>query len=153
MFCSECGESLQGKFCSACGAKAAPGGQELVAVDRGVVLQFDWSDLVQYETLIRVPEVRDRIARSAARSKKSFTGEQFLDLCDKAMGGGFGIPMSTIAHFAQGLHAKLGIKNGKVAERGFGAASGDSAGGAAVLAGEPRARGAPGASVDGRMHH
>jgi hypothetical protein len=113
VFCSECGEQVQGKFCWACGAKLAPAADAALATDRDVVLELDWSNLVDYEALIRVSDVRDRIARSAARSKKSMTGEQFLDLCDKAMGGGFGIPMSTIAHFAQGLHAKLGIKTAK----------------------------------------
>jgi hypothetical protein len=113
VYCSECGQQARGKFCSGCGAKLTPAADSLAEFDRDVVLELDWSDLVEYEALICVAEVRDRIARSAARSKKSMTGEQFLDLCDKAMGGGFGIPMSTIAHFAQGLHAKLGVKTGK----------------------------------------
>ena len=90
----------------------ALGGHATLEADRDVVLELDWSELIEYEALLRVPEVRMRIARSAARAKRSLTGEQFLDLCDKATGG-IGIPLSTIAHFAQGLHAKLGIKTGK----------------------------------------
>lgn len=111
MFCSECGVKACGKFCSACGAKLG------VAEKIDTVLTVDWSDLVDYETLLQIPEVRERIACSAAQSKRRLSGEQFLDLCDKVTGTALIVPMSTIAHFAQSLHAKLGVKTGKSASR------------------------------------
>jgi hypothetical protein len=81
------------------------------------VLSIDWSTTIEYETLLSVPEVRQRIAQSAAQSKRRMTGEEFLDLCDKLTGKMAVIPMATIAHWAQSLHTKLGIKTGKSQSR------------------------------------
>jgi hypothetical protein len=107
MFCSECGAKADGKYCSACGTKlAAPEPIE-------TVLMIDRSNTVEYETLLSIPEVRQRIAQSAAKSKRRMTGEEFLDLCDKLTGKMAVIPVATIAHFAQSLHTKLGVKTGK----------------------------------------
>jgi hypothetical protein len=107
MFCSECGAKAGGNFCSACGAKLA--GPELIET----VQPIDWSNTIEYETLLKIPEVRQRIGQAAAQSKRRMTGEQFLDLCDKLTGKAAIIPMASIAHFAQSLHTKLGIKTSK----------------------------------------
>jgi hypothetical protein len=113
MFCSECGVEASGKFCSACGHPLASG----AAVDETVVLTIDWSETIDYQTLIEIPEVRDRIARHAAQSKKKMTGEQFLEMYGNAMGKLAGLPislpMTSIAHFTQSTYAKWGIKTGK----------------------------------------
>ncbi len=110
MFCSECGVQTAGKFCSSCG-------QRLLAAVETNVLATDWSDLIDYEALLAIPTVRDRIARSAAQSRKSLSGEDFLDMCGNAFGKLAGlpiaIPMSSVAHFAQATYAKLGVKTGK----------------------------------------
>ncbi|QEG37795.1 hypothetical protein Pr1d_51420 [Bythopirellula goksoeyrii] len=114
MFCSECGAKAAGKFCSSCGAK-------LTAMDSAAIetidLPIDWSDVSDYETLLRIPEVRDRIAESAAQSKKSLTGEDFLDMYGNALGKLAGLPiklpMASLAQFAQSTYAKLGVKTGK----------------------------------------
>jgi hypothetical protein len=111
MYCSECGASASGKFCSACGAKLAP--PEPVES----VHSIDWSNTIEYETLLAIPEVRRRMRESAAHLKRRMTGEEFLDLCDKLTGKAAVIPMATIAHWAQSLHTKLGIKTGKSASR------------------------------------
>lgn len=114
MFCSECGHKAAGKFCSSCGHRLDA---KLVADDSTIPLPVDWSGITDYETLLRIPKVRDRIARSAAQSKKSMTGEDFLDMYGKALGKLSGLPislpMSSIAHFCQSTYAKLGIKTGK----------------------------------------
>jgi hypothetical protein len=114
MFCSECGAKAAGKFCSACGARLVAGAEPPPA---SIELPVDWSHLVDYQTLLQIPEVRERIARAAAQSRKSMTGEQWLDLYGKALGKLSGLPislpMSGIARFAQSTYAKLGVKTGK----------------------------------------
>ena len=127
MYCSECGVKGTGKFCTACGnrlaasngADGAPSGREatgeVASFDPTVFLTIDWSELLEYEQLISIPAVRDRIARASAQSKKRMTGEEILDLYGKAMGKLTGVPltMSTIAGFAQSAYAKMGVKTGK----------------------------------------
>jgi hypothetical protein len=128
MYCAECGTKGTGKFCTGCGQRlaTAAAGQSgendgsppaPVDYDATVVLTIDWSDVVDYETLIAIPAVRDRIARASAQSKKRMTGEEILDLYGKALGKLAGVPlplsMSTIAGVAQSTYAKLGVKTGK----------------------------------------
>lgn len=107
MFCSECGAAAQGKFCSACGAQLPTGDD----------VPRDWSEVVDYQVLLRIPAVRDRLARNAAQAKKKLTGEEFLDTYGNALGKLSGLPislpMARLAHFAQNTYAKLGVKTGK----------------------------------------
>lgn len=114
MFCSECGARARGKFCSSCGCKL----ETLDAPSTDVVpLPTDWSQIIDYETLLRIPAVRDAISRSAAQAKKSMTGEEILDAYFKAFGKLAGlpvpIPVSGLAKFTQSAYAKLGIQTGK----------------------------------------
>lgn len=111
MFCSECGAKAAGKFCSSCGHRLGT----VAPAEKATAI--DWSDVVDYEQLLAIPAVRERIARSAASSKKSLTGEEYLDMCGKVLGSAAGIPvslpMSSIARFAQSTYSKLGVKTGK----------------------------------------
>jgi hypothetical protein len=110
MFCTECGAKGVGKFCGECGRPLAAATVE----EAVLVWPADWADSVDYETLLTVPEVRDRIARSAVQSPKRMSGEKFLELCDKALGSLVGgVPLATVSQFAQPLYAKLGVKTGK----------------------------------------
>ena len=91
MYCSECGVKGTGKFCTACGnrlvaSQANGSGEAGCDLRATVALPVDWSNVVDYEQLISIPAVRDRIARAAAQSKKRMTGEEILDLYGKAMG-------------------------------------------------------------------
>ena len=121
MFCSECGKKAHGKFCSHCGARldddgAAPACQhDPNGGDSTHPLQGDWSQVVDYRELIRYQEVRERIAAAAAEATEGFTGEQFLDLCEKALTPLTVVPLpyKAIAKFAQPFNAKLGMKTGK----------------------------------------
>ncbi|TWU30174.1 hypothetical protein [Bythopirellula polymerisocia] len=114
MFCSECGARAMGKFCSACGVKLS---KTESTVEETVELPIDWSDVIDYETLLEIPEIRSRIARNASQSKKSLSGEDFLDMYGNALGKLAGLPiklpMASLAHFAQSTYAKLGVKTGK----------------------------------------
>jgi hypothetical protein len=109
MFCSECGAKSDGKYCWSCGKPLRQQASNNVST-----LPVDWTKITNYETLIRVPEVRDRIARHAARAKKRMSGEQFLEICDKLVSPlSGGVPLTAIAALAQPLTERLGIKTGK----------------------------------------
>jgi hypothetical protein len=114
MFCSECGKPAQGKFCWSCGAPLAPSAPENELQKATDLIDVDWAQFTSYEALLRVPEVRDRIAGHAAMCKTKFSGEQFLECCDKVLtpltGG---VPLRLIASIAQPLSEKLGLKTGK----------------------------------------
>jgi hypothetical protein len=57
----------------------------------------DWPDEIRYTVLLHFPEVRDRIAASAAQAKSRVTGEEFLGLCDSAFAPVAGVSMKKIA--------------------------------------------------------
>ena len=113
MFCSECGKEAQGNFCWSCGARLAKGAENEHANDVSDV-DVDWTRLTDYQTLLRVREVRDRIAKHAAMCKTKFSGEQFLECCDKVLtpitGG---LPFTLIAGIAQPISERLGLKMSK----------------------------------------
>ena len=74
----------------------------------------DWTELTECQSLVAIPEVRERIAQHAAKAKKRFTGEDFLAVCDKVfapMSGG--VPLAFIAKIAQPIAERLGLKTGK----------------------------------------
>jgi hypothetical protein len=109
MFCSECGANADGKFCWSCGK---PLRQQ--AASDVPTLPVDWTKGTDYQTLIQVPAVRERIARHAARAKKRMSGEQFLDVCDKLVSPlAGGVSLSAIAALTQPLTERIGIKTGK----------------------------------------
>ncbi len=75
---------------------------------------IDWSNLTNYQTLLSIPQVRDRIALHASRAKKKLTGEEFLAHCDNfltPLTGG--VPLTLISKIAQPLSLRLGLKTGK----------------------------------------
>lgn len=119
MFCSECGAKAMGKFCSHCGTRLVPADSQSEAPAETPLevtdLVGDWSQVVQYQTLLRYPEVRDRIAEAASESTTSMTGEEFLKLCEKALTPltQVPIPFTAIAKISQPLNASLGMKTGK----------------------------------------
>lgn len=116
MFCSECGAKGVGKFCSSCGTKLlASAARDERDGEPSVVPMVEWVELIDYEQLMTIPAVRDRIARAAAQAKKKMKGEDFLDLYGKALGGlgGVSLPMAKLAGLTQSAYAKLGVKTGK----------------------------------------
>ena len=117
MFCSECGAEADGKFCWSCGKLL----RQQQPTSDVPILPIDWTKISDYQALIRVPEVRERIARHAARAKKRLSGEQFLEICDKLVSPlAGGVSLTAIAALTQPLTERLGIKTGKARTERFG---------------------------------
>ncbi len=125
MYCSQCGAKAAGKFCSDCGAPLMSVVREVEPAAADVLV--DWSQEVDYEALLRVPEVRKRIARCAAQSKKRMTGEEFLDKYGSELGklSGIPLPMAPLAHWAQEIGARMGLKTSKSRSQTFAAPPGE----------------------------
>lgn len=96
MFCSECGHSAQGKFCSHCGTRlpaARPDNAQPVIHVLNLTapptetldpsLPVDRDNEVRYEALLQIPRVRETISRHAGMAEKRLSGEDFLKLCDQ----------------------------------------------------------------------
>jgi hypothetical protein len=116
MFCSECGIQAEGKFCWSCGKPLVQGGLHLTKSDSDVanMPSCDWTELTDCQTLLAIPEIRERIAQHASQAKKRFTGEDFLDVCDKVFAPiSGGVPLTLIAKIAQPIAERLGLKTGK----------------------------------------
>ncbi len=104
MHCSHCGQSASGNFCAACG----------VRLSAAAVSMVPWQQEVRYEILLQTPEVRERIQRSAAAAMKRLSGEQFLELAEKAFEPLlYGLPVARLTVLVQPLYAKLGIGTGQ----------------------------------------
>ena len=109
MFCSHCGAEAAGNFCAVCGTALATS-----VLPTNAAIPEDWSNVVDYDVLLRVPEVRHLIASHAGRSKSKMTGEQFLEVCDKFISPlTAGVPLAPLAKASQSMYAKLGIKTSK----------------------------------------
>lgn len=104
MFCTHCGQKGGGNFCAHCGTKM-DGAAELPS--------GDWQQEIHYHTLLCYPEVRQRIANSAAQAKKGLSGEEFLELCDNVYKPLVGVSLSTMANIIVPIYAKLGVQTGK----------------------------------------
>jgi hypothetical protein len=107
MYCTTCGMKQSGNFCAGCGTRFAPPDEVVDLIPAG-----DWKQEVRYAVLLRFPEVRDRLAKVQKCAKK-MTGEEWLELYDKAFKPLTGVSMTTVAAIAAPLYAKIGIKTGK----------------------------------------
>jgi hypothetical protein len=85
----------------------------------------DWSNEIRYEILLRLPEVRDLIARHASQKQTQLSAEQFLELCDKAIAPLYGgVSMKKIAAIVQPIYASFGIQTSKTRKEVFALPSG-----------------------------
>jgi hypothetical protein len=106
MYCSNCGQKAAGNFCSGCGARLTPGSGAPIPPQ-------DWKEEIRYQVLLQFPEVRDLIARHAAQGRKGMSGEQFLELCDKALDPVLGFSVTKVASIVAPVYARLGVRTGK----------------------------------------
>ena len=119
MFCSNCGAAdVSGRFCSNCGAPLAAPPPEGTPQQPA---QVDWSNEVSYVALMRIPEVRERIARQTELAPHAMTGEEFLGVADKMLGPltGSVIPTAPVAQLAMELWTRVGVKTGKIGQQAF----------------------------------
>jgi hypothetical protein len=108
MFCSNCGAEGTGNFCAKCGSPLR--GQAIMPE----ALPRDWSSELRYETLVRIPEVRDLIAQAASAKQKHMSAEDFLEAADKLMSLAVpGLALKTVAEVVVPIFEHLGIKTGK----------------------------------------
>jgi hypothetical protein len=128
MYCSNCGSKATGNFCASCGSalQASAAGQSTASAPHipQAAAPGDWSEELRVDALLRVPEVRELVSKHAAQAAKRMTGEQFLDVCGKAlepfglaMGGG--VSMGKVAEVAQPIYARMGIGTGKTRAQVF----------------------------------
>lgn len=109
MFCSQCGQSAEGKFCSNCGAPLnRPSLKPIAGTEPPDV---NWEDVCDYAMLLRFPHVREAIEHSAAQAEKILSAEQFLELTKPFLSGG--VPIDKLIPIVQPLYAKWGIATGK----------------------------------------
>lgn len=103
MVCSECGKAASGNFCSHCGMPLV----EVVNADHEA----------HYETLIRQPEVREKIAACAARAGKSTDPTKYLQICDKVLELMGSAPVCSVAALMVPVASRLGLSTGKSEKR------------------------------------
>jgi len=128
MYCSNCGSKATGNFCASCGSAL----QVSAAVQPAVPAQqaaahstpTDWTEELRVDALLRVPEVRELVSKHAAQARQRMTGEQFLDVCGKALAPfgvsmGEGVSMGKVAEVAQPIYARIGIGTGKTRAQVF----------------------------------
>ena len=104
MFCSQCGKEATGKFCWNCGAPLQAGGAEQPGP------AADWQNEIDYETLLRNPEVRDLLAKQLPPMTR-MTGEEVLDSFSKIMK--LPVSLSSVGAIGQEIYGRLGVRTGK----------------------------------------
>jgi len=112
MFCSNCGVKASGNFCHACGTKLAAGETSVPGV-LAMEPAVPWEQEVRYETLIKLPHVRKKLAELANDATKGISAEDFLSLCDSAFKPMGPISMTKIAPMLQSMYGKMGVNTGK----------------------------------------
>jgi len=104
MFCSQCGKEATGKFCWNCGAPLQVGG----GTQPGTTA--DWRDEIDYETLIRNPEVRNLLVKQKPPEAR-MTGEEFPDSFGKILK--LPVSLGPVMAIMQEVYGRLGVHTGK----------------------------------------
>jgi hypothetical protein len=126
MFCSECGKESTGKFCWNCGAPLHAGGGTQPAPPAAVPSQppaaapppvpADWQYEVDYETLIRNPEVRDLLAKQKPAAVR-MTGEEFAETFGKILKSP--VSLAPVMSIMQDVNGRLGVHTGKTRSQSY----------------------------------
>ena len=77
--------------------------------------QTPWSLEKDYETLINYPEVRDLVAKSARKSHKNSSAQEFLESVDFAFKLRTGFSLKTLSDVIVPIYQKIGMSTGKSA--------------------------------------
>jgi hypothetical protein len=112
MFCSECGKESAGNFCWNCGAPLHAGGgtQPAASAATPPPVPVDWRNEIDYETLIRNPEVRDLLAKEKP-SAVAMTGEEFAESFGKILKSP--VSLGPVMAIMQDVYGRLGVHTGK----------------------------------------
>lgn len=113
MFCSNCGVSAQGNFCHACGSKLRSGGPEVATEGHPPANALPWQEEFRYDVLLKLPHIRDTLARIAAESQPGISAAEFLGLCESAFKPLGPISLAKAAPLLQKLYGGWGIRTGK----------------------------------------
>lgn len=129
MYCAECGQTVRGKFCSNCGARASDrpveidphaSSDELTLAD----VVDGWAHEVRYEQILQFPAVRATIQQHARQAPKRMSGEQFLALADKLVPQP--VSMEGLAAVTQIVLTRLGVKTDQRREERISAPIGEA---------------------------
>lgn len=125
MFCSECGVKATGKFCHACGARLATAETAIApaltpamppAVEAAITPQvaaIPWQSEIRYAELLKVPHIRDTLAKLTMEAEPGMSATDILNVFDSAFKPMGPISMSKIAPVLQSMYGKWGINTGK----------------------------------------
>lgn len=127
MFCSECGKEATGKFCWNCGAPLhAPSGSATAtdtppepvtaAPTPSPGPALSWRQDVDYERLLKTPEVRDRLAKALPATAR-MTGEEFIENFGKVVK--LPVSLGPLLPLLQDLYGRLGIHTGQARRQSF----------------------------------
>jgi hypothetical protein len=125
MFCSQCGKESTGKFCWNCGAPLHAGGEVQPAPAAATPAPAaaipapaltDWQNEVDYETLIRNPEVRDLLAKQKPAAVR-MTGEEFVETFGKILKSP--VSLAPVMGIMQDVNGRLGVHTGKTRSENY----------------------------------
>jgi hypothetical protein len=124
MFCSVCGKEATGEFCWNCGAplhagggaQPAPGAATAPPAALSPPVPADWQNEVDYETLIRNPEVRDLLAKQKPAAVR-MTGEEFVETFGKILKSP--VSLAPVMAIMQDVNGRLGIHTGKTRSESY----------------------------------
>ena len=133
MFCSHCGKPATGNFCSFCGAKltpppaatsapklapAPPPPTAIATAPPPSAPATNWSHEINYETLLKNPQVHDLLARQIPPAK-TLSGEDISEAGAKLFKTPIPVPIVPLMTVTHDLYVHLGVKTGKSREQTF----------------------------------
>lgn len=123
MYCVHCGADGAATFCAACGrrqrdeldASQETGERPETIPDphQDVVLatlvaRVDWTESIQYQTVLGSSEVRERISSAGKQSKASITGDDLLAIFDAV--SPLGVSLEKLTNAILPIYDRFGIK-------------------------------------------
>ncbi len=101
MNCHKCGEKTDEETCKNCGTRI---------VKEDSLILASWRNEVDFNKIIRHPDVLDLIQEYSKKSKSKLSAEKFIDLVSESV---MGIPLGFLAEVIVPIYSRFGIKTGK----------------------------------------